>query len=85
MPETLKCPFKWKATIMQLKICQRVLQHLVPMLMRKLVLLAIHKTMDTKKNFAMTFHFFAGAVYLTKVKTFMSEMFLNIDNKLEMT
>ena len=41
--------------------------------------------MDTKKNSVMTFHFFAGAVYLTKVKTFMSEMFLNIDNKLEMT
>lgn len=53
--------------------------------MRKLVLLAIHNSMDTKKNFAMTFHFLAGAVYLTKVKTFMSEMFLNIDNKLEMT
>lgn len=55
------------------------------MLIRKLVLLAIHNSMDTKKNFAMTFLFFAGAVYQTKVKMFMSEMFLNIDNKLEMT
>ena len=85
MPETLKRPLNWKATMMQLKICWRVLQHLVPLLMRKLVLLAIHKSMDTKKNSAMRFHFFTGAVYLTKVKTFMSEMFLNIDNKLEMT
>ena len=84
MPETLKRPLNWKATMMHLKICWRVLQHLVPLLMRKLVLLAIHKSMDTKKNSAMRFHFFTGAVYLTKVKTFMSEMFLNVDNKLEM-